>query len=325
MHRSANSKQFTLNTRRWLMMFKVFSQVAFQKVCVGAILSGSFLAGLVSDARAQQTGEARSVFAADYQKKLAAVVGSNNEVQWTIGIRDIHDVQHLSDGHWLLQTTFGNVVEVDAEGKEVWRYEAGKTERGGPIEIHAFRRLENGLTMIAESGAARIIEVDRDKKIVHSIPLSVPNPDAHRDTRLVRPTPNGNYLVAHEALGVAREYDRTGKTVWEYNVGSKLYSAVRLKNGNTLIGTGDGHRVIEVSPEKEILWQIQEKELAGVQLAWITMVDRLENGNTWIVNCHAGPENPQVLEVTPEKKVVWSFKDFDRFGNALPVAIPYQR
>jgi hypothetical protein len=98
-----------------------------------------------------------------------------------------------------------------------------------------------------------------------------------------------------------------------------------LKNGNTLIGTGDGHRVIEVSPEKEILWQIQEKELAGVQLAWITMVDRLENGNTWIVNCHAGPENPQVLEVTPEKKVVWSFKDFDRFGNALPVAIPFQR
>jgi ecotin len=52
------------------------------------------------------------------------------------------------------------------------------------------------------------------------------------------------------------------------------------------------------------------------------MVDRLPNGNTWIVNCHAGPENPQILEVTPDKKVVWSFKDFERFGNALPVAIP---
>ena len=95
------------------MMFKVFSQVAFQKLWVGAILGGSLLVGLVRDASAQQTGEARSVFAADYQKKLAAVVGSNNEVQWTIGIRDIHDVQHLSDGHWLLQTSFGNVVEVD--------------------------------------------------------------------------------------------------------------------------------------------------------------------------------------------------------------------
>lgn len=176
--------------------------------------------------------------------------------------------------------------------------------------------------MIAESGAARIIEVDRDGKIVHSIPLAVQNPDAHRDTRLVRPTPQGNYVVAHEALGFAREYDRSGKIVWEFNVGSKLYSAVRLSNGNTLIGTGDGHRVIEVSPDKKIVWEVTEKELPGVQLAWVTMVDRLPNGNTWIVNCHAGPDNPQVLEVSPDKKVVWSFKDFERFGNALPVAVP---
>jgi hypothetical protein len=57
-------------------------------------------------------------------------------------------------------------------------------------------------------------------------------------------------------------------------------------------------------------------------IAWITMVERLENGNTWIVNCHAGPDNPQILEVTPDKKLAWSFKDFERFGNALPVAVP---
>jgi hypothetical protein len=51
------------------------------------------------------------------------------------------------------------------------------------------------------------------------------------------------------------------------------------------------------------------------------MVDRLDNGNTLVVNCHAGPTNPQIIEVTPDKKVVWSFKDFDKFGNSLPVAL----
>jgi hypothetical protein len=51
------------------------------------------------------------------------------------------------------------------------------------------------------------------------------------------------------------------------------------------------------------------------------MVERLPNGNTWIVNCHAGPDQPQIIEVTKEKKVVWTFRDFDRFGNALPVAV----
>jgi outer membrane protein assembly factor BamB len=275
-------------------------------------------------ANAQQSGTPRALFAADYQKKTAAWIGADQKVRSQRDIQDIHDAQALANGHWLLQTSFTNVIEVDAQGKEVWKYQAGKTTSGGPIEIHAFRRLPNGLTMIAESGAARIIEVDRDGMIVHSIPLAIQNPDAHRDTRLVRPTAQGNYLVAHEALGVAREYDRSGKIVWEYNVGSKLYSAVRLANGNTLIGTGDGHRVIEVSPEQKIVWEVAEKELPGVKLAWITMVDRLPNGNTWIVNCHAGPDNPQVLEVSPEKKIVWSFKDFERFGNALPVAVPIE-
>lgn len=274
---------------------------------------------------AQQSGSPRALFAADYQKKLAAWIGSDQELRLQRDIQDIHDAQELPNGHWLLQTSFTNVIEIDAEGNEVWKYQAGKTSTGGPIEIHAFRRLSNGLTMIAESGAARIIEVDRDGKIVHSIALAVKTPDAHRDTRLVRPTPEGHYLVAHEALGVARQYDRSGKVVWEYDVGSKLYSAVRLTNGNTLIGTGDGHRVIEVSPDKKIVWEVTEKELPGVQLAWITMVDRLANGNTWIVNCHAGPDNPQVLEVSPDKKVVWSFKDFERFGNALPVAVPIEK
>lgn len=275
-------------------------------------------------ATAQQIGTPRALFAADYQKKVAAWIGSDQKIRQQQNIQDIHDAQELPNGHWLLQTSFANVIEIDPQGKEVWKYEAGKTSSGGPIEIHAFRRLPNGLTMIAESGAARILEVDRNGKIAHSIALAIKNPDSHRDTRLVRPTPEGNYVVAHEALGLVREYDRNGKVVWEFDVGSKLYSAVRLNNGNTLIGTGDGHRVVEVSPDKKVVWEVTERELPGVRLAWITMVDRLPNGNTWIVNCHAGPDNPQIVEVSPEKKIVWSFKDFERFGNALPVAIPME-
>ena len=42
----------------------------------------------------------------------------------------------------------------------------------------------------------------------------------------------------------------------------------------------------------------------------------LPNGNIVIGNCHAGPENPQLIEVTRDKKVVWTFKDHKNFGNA---------
>jgi outer membrane protein assembly factor BamB len=278
-------------------------------------------ATLASVCPAQQTGTPRQFFAADYHKKIAALVKPDNSVAWSIPIRDIHDAQPLPNGNWLLQTSFTNVIELDKSGKEVWRYDAGKTSDGKQVEIHAFRRLDNGLTMIAESGTTRILEVAQDGTIKHSIPLKVSKPDPHRDTRLVRPTPDGNYLVCHEAENLIREYRRDGSIAWEHNVGSKVYSASRLKNGNTLIGTGDGHSVQEISPDHKIVWQITEKEIPNVRLAWVTMVERLPNGNTWIVNCH-GEEQQQILEVTPEKKVVWSFRDFDRFGNALPVAFP---
>ena len=276
---------------------------------------------LVAPLSAQQTGTPRAFFAADYHKKIAALVKPDNSLSWSLPIRDIHDAQPLKNGHWLLQTSFTNVIEIDANGKEVWRYDAGKTSDGRQVEIHAFRRLDNDLTMIAESGTTRILEVAKDGTVKHSIPLKVTQPDPHRDTRLVRPTPDGNYLVSHEAEGLVREYRRDGTIAWEHKVGAKVYSASRLANGNTLMGTGDGHSVQEVSPDHKIVWQVTEKEIPNVRLAWVTMVERLPNGNTWIVNCH-GEEQPQILEITPAKEVVWSFRDFERFGNALPVAIP---
>lgn len=289
-------------------------------LAITLLLSGLLCSETVQ-AEQPQTGIARSLFAADYQKKVAALIRPDNSIIWQIPIRDIHDAQPLDNGHWLLQTSFTNVIEVNSSGKEVWKYEAGKTTDGKQVEIHAFRRINENVTMIAESGTSRILEVGPDGKILHTIPLKVRTPDPHRDTRLVRPTPDGNYLVSHEAEGLVREYRRDGTVAWEYPVGSKVYSAIRLTNGNTLIGTGDGHSVIEVDPKGTKVWQIQENDLPGIRLVWITMVDRLPNGNTWIVNCHGG-EQPQILEVSSDKKVVWQFRDIERFGNALPVAIP---
>ena len=220
----------------------------------------------------------------------------------------------------------------------MWEYDAAAGDNAGkPVEVHAFERLPDGATMVVESGPARIVEVTREGKVRKSTKLVVNNPAVHSDTRNARRTAAGTILVAHERDGVVREYDRDGKVVWEYDVplfgkeekpghgpeafGNQLYSAVRLANGNTLIGTGNGHSVLEVTPAKEIVWRVEQNDLPGIVLAWVTQVWRLPNGNTRFVNCHAGPDNPQIIEVTPEKKVAWSFRDFETFGDSMPVAV----
>jgi hypothetical protein len=52
----------------------------------------------------------------------------------------------------------------------------------------------------------------------------------------------------------------------------------------------------------------------------VTTVEALPNGNVIFGNSHAGPENPQLIEVTRDKKVVWTFKNFEVFGNNLVAA-----
>lgn len=288
--------------------------------------------------KAVQTGTPRRVIAADSSRRTLASIAADGSVEWKRPNGAIHDLHLLPNGHLLLQDGWTRIIEVDADGSPVWEYDAqGGDNAGRSVEVHAFERLPDGATMIVESGPARILEVERDGKVRKSIPLVVKNPAVHSDTRNVRPTTAGTYLVAHERDGAVREYDATGKVIWEYEVplfgkapkpghgpeafGNQVYSAVRLANGNTLIGTGNGHGVLEVTPGKEIVWRIDQQDLPGITLAWVTQVRRLANGNTQLINCHAGPENPQIIEVTPAKQVVWTFKDFDTFGDSLPVAV----
>jgi hypothetical protein len=307
-------------------------------VLLAVALAAVATASRGEDPSAVQTGTPRRVIAADSSTKTLAAIGPDGRVEWRLSCGAIHDLQLLPDGHLLHQDGWTRIVELDAARRPVWEYDAkAGANRTRPVEVHAFQRLADGITMIAESGPARIIEVDRAGVVVREIPLKIDSPSAHSDTRNVRRTPAGTYLVAHEKDGVVREYDATGRVVWDFDVpvacgqrrgghgpeacGDQVYSAVRLASGNTLIGTGNGHGVLEVSPGREIVWQVGQRDLPGVVLAWVTQVERRPNGNTLLVNCHAGPEQPQILEVTPDKQVVWSFRDFTTFGNSLPVAV----
>ena len=288
-------------------------------------------------AHAEQTGPARRVLAADDSTRRLAIVAPDGSLEWEMKVSAIHDASVLPNGNILFQQGWTKIVEVTPDKQPVWEYDAATMNgnEGKRVEVHAFQRLVDGLTMIAESGTARIIEVDKSGKLQREMKLKINNPNPHSDTRLVRKIANGNYLVAHESDGFVREYDPTGRIVWDYEVplfgknrkgghgpeafGNSVFSAVRLSTGNTLIGTGNGHSVLEVTPAKQIIWKLEQNDLPGITLAWVTRVERLPNGNTRFGNCHAGPDNPQFIEVTPDKTVVWSFKDWKNFGNSMPV------
>lgn len=269
-------------------------------------------------------------------KGKIAIVDEKGKIEWQYKIGPYHDLHYLENGNILTQSNMQKIIEVDPKSnKLVWTYNAGvmNGNKGKSVEVHAFQRLENGHTMIVESGTARIIEVDHQGNIHHQIKLKVNKPNSHSDTRLARKLTNGNYLVSHENDGFIREYNSKGSVIWEYEIplfgkakkgghgptawGNKTFSCLRLKNGNTLIATGNGHSVIEVTPKKEIVWHLKQNDIPGVTLAWVTTLQVLDNGNYVIGNCHAGPDNPQIIEITRDKELVWQFKDYAGFGNSV--------
>jgi outer membrane protein assembly factor BamB len=262
-------------------------------------------------------------------------VDADGAIAWEMPWDGIHDIHVLENGHIMVQQGMQQVAEIDPTTKKVvWHYDARNNHgnAGKKLEVHAFQPLADGVVMLAESGPARIIEIDRQGTLLKEIKLKVDRPHPHMDTRLVRKLDNGHYLVCHEGDGVVREYAGDGTVVWEYDVplfgkepmgghgpdawGDKTFCALRLPNGHTLLSTGNGHGVLEVTPDKEIVWQLGQNDLPDITFAWVTTLEVLPNGNYVIGNCHAGEGQPILVEIEPKsKKVVWTFDRYDTFGN----------
>lgn len=261
---------------------------------------------------------------ASYQKDVVAICEMNGDVIWRHdtagppkGHAGHHDVHLLENGNILFHDSWTKTQEITLGKKVVWEYDSKKMNgnEGKKVDVHAFARLANGDTMIAESSIGRIIHVDSKGKITKEFPLGE---GGRKKTRLVRMLDNGNYLACAENPGVVTEYDGEGKIVWEYEIGTRVYGAIRLKSGNTLIASGSGNSVVEVNPDKEVVWDIT-KQVPGTEitLGWMTCLEELPNGNVVVGNCHAGEENPQIFEITRDKKVVWEFDEWDLVGNGL--------
>lgn len=197
------------------------------------------------------------------------------------------------------------VREITSRGETVFDYVSHSHQ------VFGCERLPNGNTLVAEQGPAQALEVNPLGEVVHITPLHTSHQHFHQQVRNVHKLPNGNILSAHEGEGAVREVDVNGKVVWEYTGVSKAGDVIRLANGNTVIGCGTQKRVIEVNPDKEIVWQFGAEDAPELNLTWISSLQHLQNGNLLIGNFLRGQEGKgaHAFEVTRDKKVVWKFED----------------
>jgi hypothetical protein len=206
---------------------------------------------------------------------------------------------------------------VSPDKRIVWEYPAPSG-----TEIHSCQAIGQNRVLIMRNGnpAQAMIIDTATGKIEKEIPIPTTVKGTHGQFRHIRMTKAGTILVPHMSEGKVVEYDLEGKEVWSVKAQS-AWSAVRLKNGNTLIA-GDAKKYVrEVNPKGDTVWELTQADVPDIKLFNTQTANRLANGNTVICNWVAGNNRTQewagtvqVFEVTPDKKVVWalsSWKDPD--------------
>jgi len=229
---------------------------------------------------------------------------------------ELGDCSLLANGNILFSRQFG-ASEITADKKIVWNYD------GPPgTEIHTTWPMDKDRVLIMQNGnPAKALVIHKgsnkvEKELVLQTRVAT---GTHGQFRHIRMTKNGNFLIAHLDLGKVVEYDPQGNPVWSVAAPS-AWAAVRLKNGNTLISGNQRGWVREVNPLGETVWEINKDDLPGMPLYTVQEVSRLANGNT-LINNWAGsapqaewPNTVQLIEVTPDKKVVWALRDWTTLG-----------
>jgi acetyl esterase/lipase len=118
----------------------------------------------------------------------------------------------------------------------------------------------------------------------------------------VQVLPDGHVLYTVGANKTVVELDGAHQPVWSYSEGLEHpLAAQRLPNGNTLIGDAKLGRVIEIAPDKKVVWNFESPEIANMRMR---NSHRTDSGTTLI----AIEAIAKVIEVDNGGKTVWEWQ-----------------
>ena len=280
-----------------------------------AILSFASFSIQVKPVRADADAIQHSFLGVGKANKVV-IVGEDGSLEWTFDM-PASDGWVLPNGNVLLALygtkgfPNGGVVEVERETKRiVFQYKAQQKETS------TVQPLPDGKFLVAELGPEpRALVINRQGEVVTTTPLQCQKKNFHMQTRMLRMLPNGNYIVPHLLDFAVKEYTPdTGEVVRTFATDERgrekrdwPFTAIRLKDGNTLIACTNGNRIIEVDADGGIVWSVTNEDLGESLFDDACGAQRLPNGNTVISSYHAKGDQVKLFEVTRDKKVVWRY------------------
>ena len=237
------------------------------------------------------------------------------------------DAWMLSNGN-ILFTRMQYVAEITQDKKVVWRYDCDNSKSTNHTEVHTCQPIGLDKVMFVVNGLPPRLMIANTKtgalEVNHELPYgqTVDTKNIHGQFRHARYTAQGTYLLSYLSENKVVELDKNFNEVWRYPVRS-AWAAVRLKNGNTLITDEHDSLTREVNRTGETVWEFKSSELPETSrlVQAPQTCTRLANGNTIFCSRGGSGKGPQLVEITPDKKMVWVLQDWQDLGDATAVQV----
>lgn len=170
-----------------------------------------------------------------------------------------------------------------------------------------------------ECGTADTVEVESDSVGQEALPEGKEDPDISVEVYDPERAFNGTTLFAdiHDADNPRIvEVNMLGEVVWEYEVpddlkeyGNPGFDVEWVPETDTVLFMLPRYGVCEVDRDGNLVWSYRDTRVTHD-------ADRLDNGNTLVVNGNDDFGDEQVKEINPEGEVVWSWYARDHFRGA---------
>ena len=172
------------------------------------------------------------------------------------GIQEFDDVTMLASGNIVYACMSGAGI-ITPEKKIIWEF---KCPNG--TETHSCQPIgKDSVLMVLNGNPAKVLIINTaTNKILKEILISTTTTGTHGQFRHVRITQEGTIIVPQLSENKVVEYTLDGKEVWSVNAKSP-WSAIRLRNGNTLISGDWSSYTREVNMKGDTVWELSQVDV----------------------------------------------------------------
>lgn len=251
--------------------------------------------------------------------KIVIIDKNTKQIEWE------HPLEKGWECNSVVSTPEGNILFAYSKGaklitkehKELWNIAAPEG-----AEMQTARILPTGNYLLAWGGhPATILEVSPKGDILSTTEYETGIESPHAQFRQVNKNKAGNYLMPLFATSDVREISPAGELVKATQLEGTPFTTVLLDNGNYMVACGDAHSLMEVNLDKgEVVRKIGANDIEGVSLFFVAQLLPASNNGLYICNWQGHDpnaketNNPQLMEIDGNNKVIWSLNDNDTFG-----------